>query len=274
MKKVIQLRTKEDFLLYSNIKTLVTDATTIAGNSCAYNTTYEAFRVNDSLSTQKGAIEVLLGVLCLGDTVNITAEIYNISGERAKLALDVITPSTSTVGVVKSEKTGMFEVISAKFVCNKINQEYKAVLGSFTGDISDYYIRNIKIEINTSKSNLIKPYKESIRLYNIKVLSGSFVVSTAHTKDTCTMVIDTTFLGVPALKITHDVPFSSTMAGMSQVSLSAINDFKYDARTRGETPNSLYVLFYDKTTSAIVNPSVILGLTTFWFNVVHYGYEN
>lgn len=267
MKKYVQLKTKDDFYAFSKIKNLVTDSSTIPSNSCSYNTTYSAFRINDSSNIVKGAIEVPLGKLYIGDIVRITAEVYNISGVKAKIALD---GEGGNIGILQTSKTNEFEKISSGFVCTR-NENYTAVLGVWTADIGDYYIRNVSIEVDTGGSNVIKPLKESKRVYNFHA-EGSFVLKTEYSPDTCTIEIDNRF-GVKLLKIVHDIPFTSSVKGVSFANISAGSNVKYIVRTRTEMPDSLYVAIIDRTTNQIIDPATVLNDSTFWFSVVHIGYD-
>lgn len=273
MKRTIQLKNKEDFLQFSLIKNIVTDSTTITNNSCSYNNNYDAFRINDSSGTTKGAIEIPLGILYVGDIVTVTAEVMNVSGVKSKVALDVITPSVTNIGMLQSEKSGYFETISCSFMCTKNNQEYKVVLGTFLTDIGDYYVRNVSIEIETTGSNIIKPVKEAKRVYNISPNGTNFELKTAFSPDICTIEATTFNSALKCLKITHAVPFTSTYRGISAVNISSASPLKYDVRSQSEQPNLLYVVIYDKTTNTVVDPATVVSDTTIWISVVHYGYD-
>lgn len=160
MEKFITLRNQNDFLqyLHSTFKNsfIGDDAETIPENSCSYNDTFKAFRINDASTTKKGSLQIYVGKLAVGDKIDVSLEVMNISGTKAKLAIDYV-PAPYSEGVLQallilqSEKNGEFEKLGGSFVSTQ-DGYVSVVLGTFMEDIGDFYIRNVNLKITTKNS--------------------------------------------------------------------------------------------------------------------------
>lgn len=158
MKKNITLTKADDFLKYLHPefpRNFVEDGETIPENSCSYSDTFKAFRINDASSALKGSLHIYLGELSIGDKVDINVEVMNISGVKAKIAIDYLSSPTGNLlenlFILQSKKTGEFERIGGSFLITR-NGHAMAVIGVFTADIGDFYIRNVNLKITTKNS--------------------------------------------------------------------------------------------------------------------------
>jgi hypothetical protein len=279
MEKYVHLKTSNDYLKYvasSFASNVVTDGETIPAGSCAYNDTLKSFRINDSAST-KGVLNIPLGFLEIGDKVDIEVEVMNLSGTKAKIAVDYYSDKNySTIDtnwfIYQSENGNQFQRFGGSFVSTKAKYGL-AIIGLFTADAGDFYLRNVNIKITTNRSllgDVLGSYRESKRMYTFKGSAGGFSLQTGYTNDTCTFTIDST---AKELTITHDKPFTHFKLGTSISNVSATSDFKYLARTRSESANSFRVKFYDMDNKTILDPAVLALDTNFWFSAIHFGYD-
>src|SRR5690554_3114407 len=125
MEKFITLRNQNDFLHYvhSTFKNsfIGDDADTIPDDASSYNDTYKAFRINDASTTKKGSLQIYVGELAIGDKIDVSLEVMNISGTKAKLSIDYV-PTPYSEGVLQnlltlqSKKNGEFEKLGGSFV--------------------------------------------------------------------------------------------------------------------------------------------------------------
>lgn len=272
MIKDIKITNQNEFETYFTSKSSfssVADATTIAANSYAFNNALQAFRINDASDALKGSIEIPLGFLNIGDVVTITAEVMNVSGTKSKIAIDFFTANNYVVQdgnlfILQSEKFNQFEKIGGTFVSTKARYA-KAILGVFTPDIGDYYIRNVEIKIN-GKGNL---YTKATRHYTFTALANSFVLQTGYGEDTCTFTINS---ATKEFIITHDKPFTNYKLGVAFAGVSGSAPGKYIAKTKSEGYGGFTIRFYDLTLGDFVDPNVLFGTNTY-FNCIHHGYD-
>ena len=271
MKRVYyNISQKSTYLEHSLIKTFVEEADTINVNSVSYNSTFNAFRINNS--TQKGSLHIPLGNLMIGDRVNVQVEFRNMSGVRGKIGLDRGTSTISNVGVVYSvQEYGQWDFLETSFSCNA-NDVYNLFIGLFTDDIGDIYIRNISIEIETNRE-IVKQdklsYKEGRRIYNIRGGDGVISLQSAYSYDNCTINIDSSN---KFIQITHDKPFTAK-AGVAIAGISGASNVKYIAKTQTESKTGLRVKIYDSELKSFVDPSIFINDNTFWCSIVHFGYD-
>ena len=179
--KHMSIRTLDEFktLMADSVFTQTTEATTLPNNTYAYNDTYKALRINDSSATNKGSIHVALGTLSIGDSVEVRLDVMNVSGVKAKIVIDA--PLGAQIALVQSEKYGEFETIGGKFVIISDNKA-TLVVGLFTADIGDFYIRNIKIIVNGGIEGIYESGSNSAGSY-IKFNDGTMICSLVATLD-------------------------------------------------------------------------------------------
>lgn len=254
-----------DYLDYKNFLPLgfaeATEATNIPANSYSWNEAYRALRINDASASLKGSLTIRnFEDARVGDVVEFKAEIMNVSGVKGKIAIDY--DDASNLVVLQSEKIGEFESVGGKFVVTK-DKKLVGVIGVFTEDIGDFYVRNVEIKIN-GKEDIIKT---DIRVYNFVFGVSSLALQSGYNPYTCTTSVSAT-----DILITHDKPFLNPMPGNAFAAVSATGLGKMMAKVKSESSSSLRVEFYDMTTGTRVNPTTLYGTTTY-FSVVHHGYR-
>lgn len=246
---------------------------TIANNSYSYNSNYKALRINDTSTSVKGCITIPLGYLVAGDVTNIQCEVFNISGTKVKFAIDYYLSANmehvqgnivGTSDIYQSSSSGGFndENIS---ITSSMNGFAKLVIGVFTSDIGDFYIRNVKITMEKPNHNFERIVKTN-RMYTF----NGTTLATEFSFDTCTTSIDNKIF-----KITHDKPFTCLeKRGISIIKTNA-NDMvgkSLEFRTSSERYNELKVQVYDNNTNDYVDISTAL-VSGVWFSIVQYGYD-
>lgn len=256
----IKLKSLVDYsqIMASATFTLTTqDAETIADNTYSWNSTYNAFRINDASAALKGSIHIPISNAYIGDVIDIKAEIMNVSGEKAKIAMDYSDASNEFI--LAAEGSGKFEEIGGKFLVTK-NLSITIVIGTFTGNIGDNYIRNVTIKT-------VNPYRKSIRHYTLLSGASSFNVQTDYGEDSCTLSVNST-----QVSVTHKIPFASYKNGFARGDVSATNDGKYIIKCKTEIPASFIFKIYDMTAQAYIDPTSLYG-QNIWINLVAYGYD-
>lgn len=248
----------------------------IASNSYSYNSNYRALRVNDASTSTKGALSIPLGYLNAGDIVNIESEIFNISGAKVKFAIDYYLTAnmeaspTNILGTSDIYQT----LISGNFnyekvsITSPVSGFAKLVIGVFTSDIGDFYVRNIKIKMEKPNKN----FERIIKTNRMYTFSGT-TLATDFSFDTCTASIDS--LNPKSLIITHDKPFTCIQKrGLSVIKTNG-NDTvgkTLELRSSSETSTDLKIRVYDHTINDYVNISTAL-VSGVWFSVIQYGYD-
>lgn len=277
MERYNQLVKQADYLNFigSPFKdNLVTDGATIAANSVAYNSDLKAFRINDASDSLKGAIEVPIGMLYVGDKIEIHVEVMNKSGVKSKIALDYSTTGVppgnfGSLFSLQSEKTNEFEILGGSFISTK-EAFGIVVIGTFTADIGDFYIRNVQIKV-TTKDTSYSGITSSNRHYTFNANGSGFSLKTEYGFDTCKLSIDSV---AKELILTHDKPFSVNKNGSTVASMSATSPMKYIVKTKSQSANGLKLMFYDMDTKAIIDPATLAAVgSSIWFSVIHHGYE-
>jgi hypothetical protein len=276
MSRSYRISEKETMISY--LKTpfstnIVTDDVTIADNSVAFNDTYKALRINDASAANKGALEIPIGFLNIGDRINIEVEVMNVSGVKAKIAIDLFNTIDMTdvsypnLGIVQSEKTGEFETLCANFISTK-NMYGRLAVGVFTGDIGDIYIRNIKVTV--SSANEKPKFVERIKSYTLVGSASGFKNDANYSDEKCTVDVTST-----QITVTHDKPFpTAAKKGNAFGNICARSEFgKYIAKFRGEAVDKFIIEIYDTTTGNIVDPTTFQNNTTFYIKAMHLGYE-
>ena len=236
------------------------EGATIPADTYAWSSAYKALRINDV--TKKGAISVgNFPKLKIGDTVKINAEVLNVSGVKAKIAIDY-AGGVGNLFILQSEKIGEFEKIGGEFVITKENS-FAVLVGVFTADVGDFYIRNVEIEV-VNKGRGIEPDK---RAYTFLFGASSLSLLSGYHPYSCTFSVSST-----DVLITHDEPFTAVYPGAAVSNLSATGLDKIITKTRGESQTSLRVEFIDVTTGLAIDPTTLYG-TGSYFNVIHHGYK-
>ena len=243
--------------------TETTEAVTIPANTYAWNDTYKALHMNDASAAIKGAIGFYLGNAVYGDVVEFSAEVMNISGIKAKTYIDVAGGGAPLA--LQSVKTGEFETIGAKYIVNRDTGNMTAAFGVFTGDIGEYYIRNINVKVN-KKDNLLLS-RPAIRHYTFLFTGGTLSVESFGPYK-CTTVITST-----QITVTHEIPFTNP-AGFGGTAFGNFNRSAnaYYVRTSSESKTSFIMQIFDRVTGAVVDPNTLLS-SGLYVAMIHHGYD-
>ena len=278
MERYVQLTKQADYLNFiaSPFKdSVVADDVTIAANSVAYNATFGAFRINDSSDTLKGALEIPIGYLYVGDKVDITLDIMNKSGVKAKIALDYSTTGLppgnfGALFTLQSEKADEFESLGGSFISTKASFGI-VVIGTFTPDIGDFYIRDVQIKVTTKGTTYGTAINPATRHYTFNGNGRGFTLKTEYGIDVCSYTINSV---AKEMIVTHNNPFTVNKNGVVMCGMSATSPMKYLIKAKSQSINGFKLMFYDMDTKETIDPAVIAALGTgIWFSVVHHGFD-
>lgn len=279
MIKYINLTEKEDFLFRFRIKesfTETTDSTTLPSRTYAWNNAYHSLRVNDS-DTIFGGFEIPLGFLNIGDIVEIECEFWNISGVKAKIIIDYKTDDTfattngsSSLYQSVSGNTDGFKKSKVTYTAEK-DSWAQAALGTFSSDIGDYYIRNVRIKVTSfAGQNTPQQDVQRTKYYNIHGTAEGFEVSPNYGYDTAKLVVDSVNRYIT---LTHDKPFTGEKKGVSYANITALQSDKYAVSTRSEQKHSLLIYIRDIATNTFIDPATLQNNPNIYINVNHIGYD-
>lgn len=256
----------------------VTDTSTLANNSWSYSPLYKAARINDSSASLKGCFTLRLGYLKKGDSIKFSAEFLNITGVKGKLGLDYSLTNPSGFGTgfvfamssIKSD--GQFEVVELDTLID-IDAYYSLVIGMFTADIGDFYVRNVVVDIDskyTSNNSIVKGgYVQGFRTYVIRNSGASFVAETNFHNDFCTMIVDSVNKEINLL---HEKPFA-TKAGVPFLGQGSSGvSPNYIVRTQSEDLNGCKIKIYDHSTNTLIDPATVVG-GLLWFTLLFSGLD-
>lgn len=273
MTKIRSCITEENFsnLLNSGIvSNKVTEATTIAGNSWAWNSTYKAVHINGSTATVKKTVDLNIGFIQAGDTIDLNVEFMNISGVKAKVGIDVadnvgFTAGVTNVIIVGSSKTGVFEEVSLSFVARK-DGYYKLVIGLFTADIGEFYMRNCKSLVKTKVNTDTFNYKQVIKTGNIKTsATGVFERDTRFGVDDFTITVNQNYLILTFTKpFTHSGARPTVTIGEDSTSGS------YRIRTTSQQVTTVTIQMYNSSTNVLVDHTAVPAGVYFSFTAIGY----
>ncbi len=243
-----------------------TDSSTIPANTYAWNDTYNALRINDASTSLKGSITIPNFIhASVGDVVEFRCEIMNVSGEKGKIALDY--ENGANIMILQTEKTGEFEQIGGKFIIPQ-HRKVKAVIGVFTADVGDFYVRNIEIGVKEKATGSVTGFVPDLRAYNFFFSTEGLTLQNGYHPYNCTATVSNT-----DVLITHGKPFENeTYMGTAIANVSAAGVSDLIAKTRSESLTSLRVQFFNSTTGDLVDPTTLYNTST-WFSVVHHGYK-
>lgn len=240
--------------------TKVPEATTIAGNSYAWNDDLRAVHINDTSATVFGGFRRQLGFLKAGDVITVSFEAMYISGVPPKTALDYSLTDTFGTGsgtinyYASSGNVDIgFEKIEYTYTITK-DAYYSVPFGTFTGDTGECYIRNCVVKCETSYSTEPKSVKQGFRTYYVEVLSGEFNVLTSSSNDFATLTVDSTN---KKIDLTHEKPFKSGLGLPFIQENSVYGSPNYIFRSRSHTINGCIIEVYDFATNTKIDPSTV-----------------
>lgn len=273
MNKIRSCVTEDNFKKMLNgsiVNNKVTEATTIASGSWAWNDLYKAIHVNDDSTSIKATTDINLGFLKVGDKVTLSAEFFNISGTKGKISLDfadnvLFTVVGGTALTVNSKTSGLFETVEVEFTVKK-DAYYKALFGIFTADIGEFYLRNCVAKIRSIVDLEMSNYKQVTKLATIKSLGdGAFERDTRFGVDNFTITTNANYL-----VLTWDKPFTYGSARPIAFGDKDSTSSKYNVRTTGVQVNTVTIQFYDISTNNLVNHNAIPSGVYASFMVIGY----
>lgn len=255
----------------------VAEAPTIT-NAWAWSDIYKATHIAVD-TTKKGTAEIPLNYLKIGDIVTLRCEVMNVSGVKARLALDrSLTDPTGSGGSLfqtQSSKSGVFETMEFKAIIYQ-DGYYRMTAGLFTADAGEFYVRNCVAEIESvvNLDQMFQSYKRSFKHFTLQVASGVtgiFTINPASTYDGATVTIDS---ALKCIYIDYAEPFTHT-AKNPMVILSqdgTVNSKLYEFKNRTSTPARARIEVFDKATNALVDPATVTGLV--YAHIIVTGFDN
>lgn len=233
-------------------------------NQYYYNTTYGALQVKSD-SSHKGALTIKVGYVTKGTKIKVKAEIYSLNGVMPKITVDYHTIAQCKKNYWKGSSDTYQMNERGKFVPIEldITNDYegyaKVVIGLFTADSGEYYVRNVIVDSTGCQ------IKRSFRVYNINqnTVVGGFGFDTANIE------VDNS---QKFMKITHHRPFSVDKRGIAFANVDAGSGQKNIVpRTRSQYNDHVIVEFYDLDAKDIVAPSTLSQW--YYFSLFHFGFD-
>lgn len=248
-----------------------------AVNQWAYNDSLRAIHINTD-NTLKGSLEISAGNLCPGDVVEIEVEFLNVSGVKGKVAIDQMDGNI-LVGnrfIYSSTKVGEFERVKIRYISN-FTGESTIVIGIFTPDVGELYIRNVRVAIDGQRNNRRElAYVEARKTYAIHIDNGNVVFATGYGHDRIgSFVIENNKLTlIHQEAFTRKTEYTERGAhGFSMAAKSGVDGYLEPGvavYTGSERNDRLDVLFYKDGTNEAVPISSIKSM---WINVIHFGWN-
>jgi len=186
-RKYYAVLTKDDFNanIFPTLKPYYVSSLPLAVNQWTYDDTTMSAQINVD-NTMQGYVLENLGFLRVGDIINVSMEVYNISGTMAKIAVDNSSTNNlneyTNAGHVSSQKTNEWEKVTMKFVVRE-NKYHRVTAGIWTSDVGEFKIRNIRIEVLSQEQQK----STDIRTATIRKNAGNWEVRTDFYYDNCTI---------------------------------------------------------------------------------------
>lgn len=239
----------QDYKQYTHGQLIYKETLQRTQNEWTYNPIENALHVY----AMAGAPSYLLfdmGKAFLGDTIEISAEILNISGARAKLSVDYDYGSGyQNLGFIDTTGLGEYEKVDLKFNIDA-DCKIRVTFGVWTAHAGEFKMRNMTASLQTLKKSPI-PYRKAT-ITNTNHTDGTWSVKSDRKNDPCTIVRN----NATSLKITFDEPFVFT--GMPFTNLDYYEgSANYLIRASYPSNKDFFVQFYH-----VSNPTVPVNLDT------------
>jgi hypothetical protein len=230
-----------------------------AGGQWTFDSTTGITKFN---ANNGGYFRVRIGAMNIGDIINVSMEVYNISGVKAKSGVDFATVNyggggAGSTGFIQSQKIGEWEILKGAFIVSADNPYTTLTLGIYGAEVGNFYVRNVSIEVLT-----VKEGEKSSRKATIKNTTGTFASHPSFKNDDCTITTTDantlkiqfkTFAGLNAA-LRPQVFVGQEFSGSSNL---------YTFRASNGFNNSDYatmdVRFYDQTATVIPLTSIADG---------------
>lgn len=235
----------------------------LTDDSWGWNENFGA-HVRTTTATKKGSFTIRVGYLKKGDIVRASGEFLKVSGNNPRIT--ILNTDTERVRHYYSNGLNSFETLDIEMVAFE-DGNYQIVFGTVTSEIAEFYVRNIKINLNASISEN-RPYEKTFKTFPIKTTDvGVFALNSQFVNEGCTFsFVDGN------LRITFDKPFkgyaSSNRRVIPFISQRAnTNTQQYDIRNCVEEwyTNGTFVTlrFYNQGTNTKVDASTIPSSVVF-----------
>ena len=149
----------------------------LINNSWAYESDLDCYRVKTSNGTTAAMRMLLLNydTGTTGDVVELSVEVFNISGAKVKLEVNGEE--------VQSQKNGEWEILKMTYIL-KTDTYCKAYFGLWSTDIGEFRVRNFSAVVHTKKgvSGIKRNTNTTIDFSVIKFATGNMVISGYLTK--------------------------------------------------------------------------------------------
>lgn len=275
--------TERDFTVFSDARHTPTAPDKISStgdlpsNTWTYNSTLQAAHVNDTESNKKGGFTIPLGYLKRGDIVKVSGEFRSISGAKPRLGIDR-SPSDITglpdesLKILVSDKQTEFEQLEMEVIADK-DGYHSVFAGTTTAEIGEFYVKNIQVKIDTVLADE-RPYRKTFKAVSIRTTgTGIFETWSSHANDPCTLTIEN-----DRLKVTFIEPFTGFSNNINRpialIGQQGNVSQNYDIRIIADgstTGQIVFVQFYNRGTTTLVNPSTIPNWV--FFNIIVVGLD-
>lgn len=211
-------------------------------NQWTYDDTLKAFQINTD-STKPGMITYELGYLYVGDIIEIEAEVMNISGVQARLAIDQADDANFTVNKVTNfvycKSDGSFENQKFKLVVKKEGY-HKALIGHWTSHVGEIAFRYPRVKVQSIVKNTLVRADNTRRATLRKLADGTFEIRTDYAYDEATVSIESGNI----LKLVWKKPLFGLKPAVFTNQEYYLNANAYIARSSSNTLATTRVAFY------------------------------
>lgn len=180
-RKYISIKTKEEFesALFRFYPPIYVESLPLGVNQWTYIDDLKAVQIKTD-ATKESWVSENLGNLEVGDLINVSVEVFNISGTKAKISI-------SDAGVdseINSTKENEWEILNLKYVVRRNNQHILYV-GIWMNDVGEFIMRNIRCEVlaqsKTSGDSIVESGENAEGSY-IKFDDGTMICRGRITK--------------------------------------------------------------------------------------------
>ena len=142
-RKYNSIKTKEEFesALFLVYPPTYVESLPLEVNQWTYIDDLKAVQIKTD-NTKEAWISEDLGNLEVGDIINVSVEVYNISGAKAKISIFDAGEDKE----ISSTKQSEWEILNLKYVVRR-NNSHVLYAGIWKSDVGEFIMRNIKYEI-------------------------------------------------------------------------------------------------------------------------------
>lgn len=258
-KKHYCISSKADFDNSNPTRTTYVSGNTPTGGQWTYDATTEIAHIN---ANNGGYFRSRVGETHLGDTINFSMEVYNVSGVKAKCGVDYssttyLSGSGGSAGSFQSQKYGEWETLKGTFIITGDSLYTTFTVGVYGAEISDFYVRNVEIEVVT-----VKDAEKDYRKATIKNTTGTFDMHTSFKNDNCTVVVtdaNTLTVKFKAFAGMCGALRPQVFTGQEWAGTSSQYSFRASNGFNNGDYATIDIRFYDKTAVVIPLASIVDG---------------